>query len=62
MSENYYTFEGKCVNDRIEDGRTKIFRSELDAQKFAREKKSYHYPLYDSPSFRRKLIAYGVPK
>lgn len=62
MSGNYYTFEGKCVNDRIADGRTTIIESEIEAAQFAREKKSYHYPLYDSPTTKRKFVGYGIPK
>lgn len=62
MLGNYYTFEGKCVKQRIEDGRTTIFENELEAQKFAKEKRSYHYPIYDSPTSKRQLIAFGVPK
>jgi len=62
LDNNFYTYEGKLVNDRIRDGRTEFFTNLIEADAYAREKKSYHYPLYDSPTTKRKHIGYGVPK
>lgn len=61
MTKHYWTFEGKEVTQRIADGLTTIFNCQFQAEEFAKQKRSYHYPLYSSPH-KSKVIAWGVPK
>ncbi|WP_313579857.1 hypothetical protein [Chishuiella sp.] len=56
----YFTENGKEITDRVKDGRTKIFTNQLEAEKYARQKKSYYYPLFALDS--KKSFAFGIPK
>ncbi|MFV0197082.1 hypothetical protein OBK01_02530 [Empedobacter falsenii] len=57
----FFTENDKEITDRVKDGRTKIFTDANSAEKYARQKCSYHYPLFAMDD-KKKVIAYGVPK
>ncbi|WP_291067332.1 MULTISPECIES: hypothetical protein [unclassified Empedobacter] len=57
----FFTENDKEVTDRAKDGRTKIFFDVKPAEKYARQKRSYLYPLFAMDN-KKKIIAYGVPK
>lgn len=64
-----YTYEGKDVSERVQKGDTKyfMFNERKEADSFAKDKKSYYYPIYKkaetplSPG-RGRIIGWGVPK
>ncbi|WP_322970302.1 hypothetical protein [Faecalibacter sp. LW9] len=55
----YYTELRKEVTDRIKDGRTKFFTSASEAEQYARQKRSYHYQVFD---INKQHVGWGVPK
>lgn len=55
----YWTQNNINVAERIEDGRTVLFKSEIQANKYASQVRSYPYPVVNS---KRQIVGYGVPK
>lgn len=48
MNTNHFTNEyGASIHKNIEDGKTKIFDNEIDAQEYAREIRRYCFPVYE---------------
>ena len=50
---------GTVVEDRIKTGMTKFFNDELEAKNYARQTRSYAYPVYKQ---KINLVGWGVPK
>ena len=55
---SYYTDGGVAIDQRIKDGRTKLFNTKLEAEAFARVKRSSVYQVFNE---RKKPIAWAVP-
>lgn len=68
IKERYFTESRVDITKRIEDGRTKLFfgnsiETELEAQKFAKQKGSYVSEVFAENGYERlQLIGYSVPK
>ncbi|MEI6865538.1 hypothetical protein [Flavicella sp.] len=59
----YTTQEGIIVTERISDGRTSVFDTELDANVYANSTRSYPYPLYKvAKNGKRTHVGFAVPK
>ncbi|WP_161598184.1 hypothetical protein [Maribacter flavus] len=50
------------MGDRLEDGRTKIFEDKIQAEKYAKQVRSYPYPIFIRQKNKEGLAGYGVPK
>ena len=57
--KRYFTENGKEVTDRVKNGLLIIFSSRLEAEKHARQKKSYSYQVFN---LERQHAGWGVPK
>jgi len=61
--DQYYTGEGVKVTSRIENGKTKFFKSRFLAEWWANARRSYKYEMFDSgDASKRNFIGYGVPQ
>ncbi|MFC2109848.1 hypothetical protein ACFLSU_04660 [Bacteroidota bacterium] len=59
----YCTQEGVDVTERIGEGNTKVFDTEEQACYYARQKRSYPYPLYkEDKNGKRNHVGFAVPK
>lgn len=58
----YYTESGVYVGDRLEDGRTEFFEDKIQAEKYAKQVRSYYYPIFIRQKNKEGLSGYGVPK
>lgn len=63
-NNRYYTETKQDVTKRIEEGMTEFFSIKLDnaqqkAEKFASQRRSYVYPVFDSKGIQ---VGYGIPK
>ena len=56
---HYYTATKLDVTKYIENGNTQFFQNFEKAQEYAKKKRSYMYPVFNSKS---KHIGYAVPK
>lgn len=54
-----WTGTGINIDKRLEDGRTKLFKSELEAKAYADQTRSYPYQVFDNEN---KHAGYAVPK
>ncbi len=57
--DKLYTDTGICINKFIESGRTEIFYDFTEAEKRAKQQRTYVYPVYDT---RGHQHGFGVPK
>ena len=57
--KRYFTENGKEVTDRVKNGLLIIFSSRLEADKYARQKRSYSYQVFD---LDKQHAGWGVPK
>ncbi|STD53054.1 hypothetical protein [Empedobacter falsenii] len=55
----YFTENCKEVTDRVKNGLLIIFSTRLEAEKDARDKKSYSYQVFN---LERQHVGWGVPK
>ncbi len=57
--KRYLTEQRKEVTDRVRDERLIIFKSAVDAEKYAIQKRSYSYQVFD---LDKQHAGWGVPK
>lgn len=57
----YITNEGTDVTERIKEGKTKVFDTEILAYKYAQLHRRYKYPLYREIKGKRTQVGFAVP-
>lgn len=57
-NENLYTDSRVLINEFVKQGRTKVFTDEIEAYRFAEDKNSYYYDVYND---KGKSVGFAVP-